>query len=364
VAGSAFDVQVDVRARRTVQTVADGREFDDNQTRVYRLNSRWHSTSDRYQLTAGRQFSSALASISTFDGVEATYNRSRWGMGLFGGTQPEPLDYGFSTDIAEAGAYARVRSLPGAATRWEVVTAGIGSYQDGNINREYVALLGRVMSPRVSVMLQQDVDVNRGWKKDAGESSLSFTNTFTSARWRATQSLDIDAGYDNRRNIRLYRDFVSPETEFDDTWRQGVWGGASVGFAQRYRAGVSARSSTGGSAGDALTYTATASASHLTTAHLDLRLRSTHYDNDASEGWMHTLGAGFAAGSRVGVDLFGGLRREDSKLFAAPDADTSWFGADLDVDMGRGLYLSLTGEHNAGGDESYNQVYTGLSWRF
>jgi hypothetical protein len=153
---------VDVRARHTVQTVADGSEFDDNEARVYRLNSRWHSASDRYQATIGRQFSSALASISTFDGVEVTYNRARWGAGLFGGTQPEPVDYGFSTDIAEGGVYARLRSLPGGHTRWELVTAGIGSYQDGNINREYVAFLGRVMSPRVSLMLQQDVDVNRG----------------------------------------------------------------------------------------------------------------------------------------------------------------------------------------------------------
>jgi hypothetical protein len=364
VAGSSFDVQVDVRARHTVQTVADGREFDDNQARVYRLNSRWHSPSDHYQATLGRQFSSALASISTFDGVEVTYNRARWGAGVFGGTQPEPVDYGFSTDVAEAGVYARLRSLPGAGTRWEIVTAGIGSYQDGNINREYMAFLGRVMSPRVSLMLQQDIDVNRGWKKDAGESTVSFTNTFTSVRWRATSSVDLDAGYDNRRNIRLYRDFVSPETEFDDTWRQGVWGGAGVAFAQRYRLGGAARSSTGGSAGDATTYTITASAAHLTGAHLDVRLRSTRYENDASRGWMHTLGSGFAVGSRVRFDLFGGLREEQSKLFASSDASTSWFGADMDVDVGRSVYLSLTGEHNSGGDESYNQVYTGLSWRF
>jgi hypothetical protein len=364
VGGSAFDVQVDVRARHTIQTVADGRQFNDGQARVYRLNTRWRSTTDQYHLTLGRQFSSALASISTFDGGEFAYEKPRWGLGAFAGTQPAPVDYGFSTDIAEYGAYARVHTAPGKAMSWEWVTAAIGSYEQGHINREYVALLGRVMSTRGSLMLQQDVDVNRGWKRDAGESAVTLTNTFASAHYRASRSVDLDAGFDNRRNIRLYRDFVSPETQFDDAYRQGVWGGVGVGFAKHYRVGFSARTSTGGSSGNADTYTGTASASHLTGAQLDLRLRSTHYDNDTSQGWMHTLTGGCALSARWMVELFGGVRNDQSKIFSANDANTSWFGADMDVDLGNSLYLNLSGERNTGGDESFNQVYTGLSWRF
>ena len=364
VGGSAFDLQVDVRARHTVQTVADGREFNDGQARVYRFNTRWRSPADRYHLTLGRQFSNALASISTFDGAELAYEKPRWGMGAFAGTQPEPVDYGFSTDIAEYGVYGRVRTQPGKPTRWELVTAAIGSYEHFNINREYVALLGRVMSARASLMVQQDVDVNRGWKRDAGESAVTLTNTFASAHLRATRAVDFDAGYDNRRNIRLYRDFVSPETQFDDAYRQGVWGGVGVGFAQRYRVGFSARNSTGGTSGNANTYTGTASASHLTGAQLDLRLRSTHYDNDSTQGWMHTATAGCSISARWMLELFGGVRNDQTKLFSASDTNTSWFGADMDVDLGSSLYLNLSGEHNAGDDEAYNQVYTSVSWRF
>jgi len=260
--------------------------------------------------------------------------------------------------------YARWHNLPGAVTRLEMVTAAIGSYDHGNVNREYVALLGRVMSSRASLMLQQDVDMNRGWKRDAGESAVTLTNTFASAHWRASRAFDLDAGFDNRRNIRLYRDFVSPETQFDDTYRQGVWGGAGVGFARHYRLGVSARASTGGSSGNANTYTGLASATHITAAQLDFRLRSTHYDNDASDGWMHTLATGCSLGEGWMLELFGGLRNDHSKLFSASDSNTSWFGADMDVDLGSSVYLNLSGEHNTGGDESFNQVYSGISWRF
>lgn len=364
VGGSAFDVQVDVRARHTVQTVADGREFNDGQARVYRLNTRWRSTSDNYHLTLGRQFSNALASISTFDGAELAYEKPRWGLGAFAGTQPAPVDYGFSTDIAEYGVYGRWRNLPSASTRWEIVTAAIGSYDHGHINREYVALLGRVMSSRASLMLQQDADMNRGWKRDAGESAVTLTNTFASVHWRASHAVDLDAGYDNRRNIRLYRDFVSPETQFDDAYRQGVWGGAGASFARHYRVGLSARTATGGSSGNANTYTGLASVTHVTPAQLDFRLRSTHYDNDASDGWMHTLAADCSLGESCMLELFGGVRNDHTKLFSATDSNTSWFGADMDLDLGSSVYLNLSGEHNTGAEESYNQVYSGVSWRF
>jgi hypothetical protein len=364
VGGSAFDLQVDVRARHTVQTVADGSEFTNGEARVYRLNTRWRAQDDRYRVTLGRQFSSALATISTFDGAVAEYDRARWGLGVFGGTQPEPIDYGFSTDVTEYGAYARLKAAPGAALRWEAVLAGVGSYQDGEINREYVALLARVMSARVSLMLQQEMDVNRGWRRDEEGESVSFNNTFATARWRAVPGLDLDAGFDNRRNVRLYRDYVSPETQFDDAYRQGVWGGAAVSFAQRYRVGAQARSSTGGSAGDAISYTFTASASHLTAAHLQLRLRSTRYENDRNEGWMHTLAAGFSPAGRWMIEVYGGVRDETGKVYATTDVQANWLGMDVDVDLGKSLYLNLTGERNGDGDEAYDQVYTGLSWRF
>lgn len=364
IARSSFDAQVDVRARHTVQTVADGRQFNDGEARVYRFNTTWRSQHDGMHVTAGRQFASALASVSTFDGLEVEFDSKRVGAGAFAGTQPAPIDYRFSTDIQEYGAFLRGRSSPGAGVHWETVVAGIGSYENGKINREYVALLGNVGTKRTSLMLQQEIDINRGWKQNAGEPSSSPTSTFIAARYRVVDGVNVDAGYDNRREVRLYRDYVSPETEFDDSYRQGVWGGGSVGFAQRFRVGAAARSSSGGSAGDAMSYTLTAGAERVTPAHLQFRLRSTRYDNERSDGWMHSLSAGLAVGPRWMFEFYGGVRDSNGKTLATPDVSSSWFGADLDVGLAESWYLSLSGERNASGDEGYDQVYTSLSWRF
>jgi hypothetical protein len=364
VAGSPFDVQVDIRARHTSQVVADGTEFSDAEARVYRLNVLWRSLDSRLRVTAGRQFSSALTSVSTFDGVQAEYDHARLGGGVFAGTQPRPIDYAFSTDIQEYGAFVRGRSAPRAALRWEAVVAGIGSYEEGEINREYVAVLGRVMSPTLSLMLLQQIDLYRGWREEAEAQSSSFTSTFASARYRVVNKVDLDAGYDNRRDVRVYHDYVSPEVAFDDSYRQGVWGGASVPFAQRYRVGAVVRSSSGGSAGEAMSYTLTAAAGRVTSANLDFRLRSTRYDNERSDGWMLALTGTWAPDPRWTLGLFGGLRDDRGKSIATPDVSTYWVGTDIDLGLADGWYLNLSGEYNGSGDDAYNQMYAGLSWRF
>jgi hypothetical protein len=359
-----FDLQVDVRARHTYQTVANGDSYNDGEARVYRLNGAWRSAGDRFRVTAGRQFSSALTSVSTFDGVQTEYDRARWGLGAFAGTQPTAIDYSFSTDIREYGGFVRMRSRPLAHARWEISAAAIGSYELGQINREYISLVGRYANPRLSFFGQQDIDINRGWRAEMENSGTSLTSSFVTGRYRLTPSLDLDAGYDNRRNIRVYRDYVSPETEFDDSYRRGVWGGAGVRFAKRYRAGVSARSSGGGSAGDAMSYVGTFSASRVTPLHLDFRLRSTRYDNERTEGWMHSVSGGVQVGPRWAMEIYGGVRDDFGKSVTTPDVHTSWFGANVDIGLRQSLYLNVSGEHNGRGDSGYEQVYSSLSWRF
>ena len=64
------------------------------------------------RLSVGRQYSAALSSVSLFDGVTAELNRSRWGLGPFGGLQPDASTMGYSSDIREAGAYVQLHNDP------------------------------------------------------------------------------------------------------------------------------------------------------------------------------------------------------------------------------------------------------------
>ena len=80
----------------------------------------------------------------------------------------------------------------------------------------------------------------------AGEQPVSFTSSYVSASYHPAGGFNVDAGFDNRRSVRLYRDATDPLTAFDDGYRQGAWG--AVGFAGRH-ARVRAEGRTNGGVG-------------------------------------------------------------------------------------------------------------------
>lgn len=366
--GSALGLVVDARTRRTTQRLGDGTSNSDASTRVYQANLSWNPLRSGGRITVGRQFSAALANVSLFDGLTAQLDRRRWSFGLFGGTQPTP-DLGFSTEVSEYGAFVQVHNLPDATRVWSVTTGAIDSYDRGQVNREYLYVQAIYTDRRLSLYATQEVDYNRGWKRRAGEPVLAPTSTFASAQYRLTDFLSLQGGVDNRRNVRLYRDYVNPVTTFDDSFREGVWGGLYVYAWSHVRAGADARRSSGGPAGNADSYTGSLGVDRLTPLELSLQARSTHYTGPQLSGWLHALSLGATPGGSLHLELNGGLRTEQGPLsVSVPTASgltrVRWYGLDADIGLGRAWYLLLSATRTRGGFESNDQLFTSLSLRF
>jgi hypothetical protein len=360
VGGSPIDLAVDVRSRRTYRAAGIN---DDSRTRVYRLAMSWNEGRG-LRLTLGRQYSPTLASVNIFDGLMLDLNRNRWSAGFFSGTQPDASDFGYSSSLREHGAYFQIRQRIPGPRRWSFTTGAVGSYRDGEINREFVYFQGLFHSRRLSAYVAQEVDYNRGWKAEAGESTLDATSSFVNLRYKVWHGLTLVGGYDNRRNPRLHRDLVTPETDFDDSFRQGVWVGAGLDIGNHVYMGASARSSSGGTSGEADAYTATLGVRGLTRWGLALRSRSTNYTNDQTQGWLHAVSFGMSPGSRVHVDFFGGIRDDEVVFDPQLDARLTWYGIDLEVTLAQRLFLLLSAERDDGDLEEYDQLYSSLSYLF
>ena len=357
--GSPWGFQVDVRARRTLR----GGE-DENRTRVYALLGTWDPAGAGWRVAVGRQYFPELAEVSLFDGVSAAWDSTRWSAGGFAGTQPDVEDFGASSDVKEYGGFFGWRSAAGSARHWSLNTGFVASTERSTINREYLFARGLYTGARVSGFITQEVDVNRGWKKDAGESSLEPTSTFLSVRVKATPWLDALAGFDNRRNVRLYRDYVSPETDFDDASRRGIWAGGTATVGEHFRAGLSARVNRGGDAGSSDAWTGTLGGVRLTRFDLETRLRATRYETDKLEGTLLAVNVSGRAGPRVRIGVEAGQRVEDSALNSEFDDTVQWYGASVDVDIARRLWGTLTFDHSRGDREDVDQLYASLAWRF
>lgn len=361
VGGSDLGFHVDARARRSYR---DADDASVNRNRVYRLNVEWAPRDAPYRVALGRQYAPAVSGISLFDGFLAERRSERWNFGFFGGTQPEPTNHDLDSDVKQYGAFAQLHNARGSEARWHATAGLIGAYEESEISREFVYLQGRYVGGPFSAMLTQEIDVNRGWKSDTGSDSLSPTATFLIMRYRVSEGLTLDAGYDDRERVRLYRDRETPETEFDDRNRQGLWGGFSVRFLDRYRVALRYRGNSGSGSSSSDAFTLTARAERLTSLDLSFRGRATRYDNEYNEGRLYSVGAEAPLTPRARLTLFGGLRDEKDLRSSQFDRELVWYGIDLEVMIGRAWYAYASIERNTGDEQDYDQLYTTIGYRF
>jgi hypothetical protein len=370
IGGTPISTVIDGRGRRTIGAQS-ANAFDDR-TLVYQASISLDHQGSGTRLSIGRQYSAALSSVSLFDGVTAELSRAWWGVGGFGGMEPDASTMNYSSEIRDAGGYVQFHSPPDGATPWSLTTGAISSRDFGQINREFGFAQLTATTSAVSLFATQEVDLNRGWKRTAGEPAVSPTSTFATVLVRASDALSFQAGVDNRRNVRLYRDFVSPETEFDDAFREGFWGGASYSFPQRIRISGDARMSRGGIAGDASYYTGSASVGPFTPVGVEGRLRSTSFRTQSAAGWLHVGSVAISPVEVLRIEFEGGLRTEHlvdsiattSAATLVPLSDAQWIGATVDISLGRWWYLLLSGTRDGSGLDQTNQVYGSLVFRF
>ncbi len=363
IGGSAVGLVLDLRTRRTTSSLADGARVVDGRTRVYQGALFLAAPGSPLRVTAGRQFSSALASVTLFDGVMVEFARPSWRVGAFGGSEPEPTSLGYSPDIRDYGGYVQMHNRPEAASRWSTTLGAIGSYQAGVTNREFLYLQAGYSNRRLSLFGAQEVDYYRGWKQALGEHAWSLTGTFSMLRYEFSPSVSVNAGYDSRRNVRLYRDTVTPETAFDDAFRRGIWGGVWI-RAGKGRVGLDARSSSGGTAGQTQSYTLSLGVDRVTPLQLGLRSRTTRYDGPRQSGWLQSFGVDVTPAPLLRLGLDGGVRIIRDPLADPSDYSVTWLGADMDVNLGRRWYMMVSGTHEVGGIDSNDQIFGGLSYRF
>ncbi len=176
--------------------------------------------------------------------------------------------------------------------------------------------------------------------------------------------LSLDAGFDNRRSVRLYQDRETPETEFDFRYRQGLRGGATLRLRDRYTLGISAQTNRGGSGGSSDSYTITSRAARLSPLSIDLTSRHTRFTSPLTEGWLHSASAAAPLGPRRRVELEGGRRQETRSFGQTTSVATTWYGANADVGLWSGWYLLLSVTSTRGDVEKNDQIYSSLSYRF
>ncbi len=377
IGGTAMGLAVDLRTRRTVTSSTGQADRVDGRTRVYQAAVFWGEPGARFRTVAGRQYLTAVTSVSMFDGGLIEFNGPRVTFGAFGGLEPDAVNLGLSSDIQDFGGYVQFHNHPGTLTSWTLTTGAVGSLQASHANREFGFLQANVSNSHFSFYGLQEVDYYPWWKVQLGEKQFSFTSQYVNALVRPSRWLSFNGSYDNRRSVRLYRDTQNPETAFDDAYRQGYGGGIQLSGPKGY-VGGDWRRSTGGTAGAADSYTGTFGLARVTRLDLDVSVRATWYQNQndstvnnpgakRTTGQLYSWRMGVDPVSLLHIDLNGGIRREDNPTTAALQK-SQWLGMDVDASVARSWFVSFSGLRQKDpanpGTSTTTQLYFSVSWRF
>ena len=363
--GTGIGLNVDVRAQRTEVTGGLSTGAAPTQlTRVYSaaLTLQPGLTGARWSL--GRQFATALSPIGIFDGAALDLNFDHWSTGALAGTQPDAASFSPSGEITEYGVWVQRHNARGSQTPWTATVGAIGSYDFGQINREFAYLRTTYNSRRFSLYAAEEVDANRGWKLAVEGSAITPTSTFATAQFNVSDALSMSPGVDSRRTVRLYRDFVNPEITFDDAFRQGSWGELSLRVSSQVRLSTDARWSDGGTSGTAQAITASLFANRITPLHLGLRARTTQYTGPLSAGSLTSVALDAAPSNALRLSVNAGVRSSSVPGSGVAAMQLTWTGADLDLALGRSVYLMLSTYRETGTPTASIQTYAALSWRF
>ena len=194
-----------------IALVRDGRRED------------WH-------LAAGRITNRAAAAAGPFDGLAV--NRRVGGvmrLGLFGGFAPAWRDLGFSTADQVAGVTFQYDTAGAPGRGLHLLLAGMGRYHEGEISRENLAMTTTwAGAGGLSLIQSAEIDLNRGWRRDAGESSLDLSSFALGGRWRVDRRIAVRAGWDDRQPVRTWETRDRPDSLFQDAGRRGLNAGVEL----------------------------------------------------------------------------------------------------------------------------------------
>ena len=355
--GSPLDFVADVRGHRLERAGST-----ESAARVYRLSASYAAWDGMRRLTAGRQSVALASAPGQFDGVSFETAGPAWTAGIFSGFEPLRYGYDFDPGVLWTGVYAGARGGSGTR-RWALTVGGLDAHDHGVPSRAALFAQGTWRDSRLSLLAAQAVDLNGSWKQARGEPAVSSTSTLVTANARLTRRATLTAGYDGRRNVLLARDRETPETAFDDRFREGGWAGLSFEPGWASRVDGTARWRSGGDAGTAWAWTGLVERRAIPPLDGRLSLRSSRVESDVETGWLHAASFAVRAGGTSEIGLSAGFQAM-REPFLGTTTHSSWQGFDADFGFGARWYAMVQGQRESGDEGDATTGYAGVSWRF
>lgn len=310
--------------------------------RLYEASLRYEDRYQRVNFGVGRLIATEVGGIGYIDGGQISLNVSpSWAIGVIGGIQPDWRTSAFDTEITKAAYYLNFRKRGEAAQYFDATLAFSGEYGDGEVSRELFYWRGTFRQGKFGLYSSLEMDLNRGWRKEKTDQSLTLTNLLLNSDFRITERFTVGATYDNRRSYWFYQIQSTPDSLFDDALRTGFRLNAALRLPLHlritinggYRDGASSRGST-------TSWGANLSKSRLLHRTVNLNVGYSGFESDAARGTTINSSLRWRfyrmSAVRLGYGYYG--YRFDL-LALSSRRESRWLRMGLDIDLPQSLYL-------------------------
>jgi hypothetical protein len=333
--------------------------------RVFEMALVYDNPGSRVYLSMGRLLAGEISGMGQIDGLMVTYG-SRNGLrgGLFYGTSPNPQTSSVHSNLTKAGILGIYRATIGTQQISSTV-ALTGEYHLGSISREFAYLQTQWNVSRFfSIYENAEVNIYRGWRRDAEGKSVELTNVVLNAVWSPVRKLTMTFGYDARSNYRTYESRSQPDSLFDTRLWQGARASADVQLPWGMSAGMSAGLRK--REGDPETMRNASiqySLNNPLGSQMVFLARENLFQNAMTSGEQPSIGISRRCFSRVFLTARVGQDRYQRRITNASSV-IRWLQMNLDVDVTRLAYASAYGEYYRGGGQNTDRYLLEIGFRY
>lgn len=198
------------------------------------------------KISIGRKINPHISNAGAIDGIQYESKFRAFTAGIFAGSRPDYLNYGFNFNLIQYGAYLGHDLITKTGTMQNSL-AFIEQHNTGNVDRRFAYFQhSNSLFPSLYLFGSFEVDLYNKKLNSADstiikDNKLKFSNSYFSVRYRINRQISVSASYSNRQNIiyyETYRNIVEQLLETAAT--QGFSVQANYRFLKSFSLGANA----------------------------------------------------------------------------------------------------------------------------
>ena len=177
---------------------------------------------DKSNIWLGRRLNPNISNMGAIDGLQYEHAFGRFVGGVLIGTRPDITDYGFNSNLGQAGLYLghNIHTKNGMV---QSSVALVEQHVGSKVDRRFVYFQhSNNLVRNLNLFLSSEMDLYQNIPNHK-TNTLTLTSFYSSFRYRISKKISVSASYDNRKNIiyyETYKDII--EQLLEQETRQGL----------------------------------------------------------------------------------------------------------------------------------------------